>query len=283
MRLSDQSIRVARHLLFSVLITVGFILCYYDVLQWMYGRYVNPDSYYSHGFLIPFVSGFLIWQRRETLKNQQATSSLLGLFLIIAALLIHLFGVVLYVFSISGFSILILIFGISLFLLGRSVTRILLFPLLFLVFMFPLPQAIIDTVSYPLKLLVARLGADVVALLGIPVFREGFLISIPSGQLLVGNPCSGLRSLISFLAIGSLLAHMAKTSAFKKLLLSIWTVPIALFSNVVRVSILILVSHHWGLAAAAPETLLHTASGVLTFVLGSSVLFYSGALLDWET
>jgi len=256
-----------------------FILCYHEVISWWYIRCSSADSYYSHGFLIPFVSGFLIWQKKNELKNIKPDGSLWGLGLIFFSVLIHLSGTILYVFSVSGFSIFFLIIGITLFIYGRQITQTILFPLGFTIFMFPLPLAFINKISFPMKMLVAKSGTLIVSLIGIPVLREGFHIIIPAGDLLVGNPCSGLRSLISFLALGALFAYMINTSNLKKWLLFILAVPVALLSNIVRVPILILISHYWGLEAAAPESFWHDASGIFVFILGFILLFTAGKIL----
>jgi len=158
---------------------------------------MGADSYYSHGFIIPLVTGFLIWQKRSQLRAADVGLSWWGLWVVLAAVLIHILGVTLYVFSISGFSIFFLIIGLSLFVFGKQATRIIIFPLTYLIFMFPVPEAFISAISFPMKMLVAKTGVDIVRLLGVPVFREGFNITIPAGSLLVGNPCSGLRSLIA--------------------------------------------------------------------------------------
>jgi len=129
-------------------------------------------------------------------------------------------------------------------------------------------------------MLVAHSGAFVVNLIGIPAFREGFQITIPAGKLFVGNPCSGLRSLISFLALGALFAYIINTSNFKKWVLFLLAVPVALISNMLRVPILILIANFWGLEAAAPESFWHGASGIFVFILGFFLIFSAGKMLE---
>jgi len=261
------------------MITALFVAAYYDILQWMYERFMSADSYYSHGFLIPFVSAYFIWQQKDTLRSLPVTRSWWGLGLIIAALLLHLGGTVIYVFSVSGFSIFFLIVGMVLFLYGPAICRAIWFPLAFLLLMFPLPAAILNDLSFPLKMFVAKVGAGIVSLLGIPVYREGFTITIPAGALLVGNPCSGLRSLISFVALGAVFAYTATMSTPRKWIIFLLTVPVAILSNLIRVPILILVSQYWGLEAAAPDTLVHTGSGFLVFVAGVALLLAVSRIL----
>jgi exosortase len=120
-------------------------------------------------------------------------------------------------------------------------------------------------------------------MIGIPVFREGFNISIPGGNLIVGNPCSGLRSLISFLALGAVYAYLTHLPLSRKWILFFTTIPIALLSNIVRIPILILVSNYWGLEAAAPDTIVHTGSGLLVFILGFLLLLSAAKVLEWRT
>jgi exosortase len=268
------------HIIFGSLILILFAACYHTTMSWMYGRFMSADSYYSHGFIIPLVSAFFIWQKRAELKNEPAQFCGWGLLIIIFSVCLHLAGTIIYVFSVSGFSIFFLIIGTTLFIFGKNITRKIIFPLMFLILMFPLPSAIIGIVSTPMKMIVAKSSVLVIRLLGISVLQEGFHISIPAGALLVGNPCSGLRSLIAFFALGSLLAHISGMSNIKKGLLIFSVIPIALIANMIRVVILVLISHFWGLAAAAPESFWHNASGVAVFFIGLAALFSVGRLME---
>lgn len=256
---------------------------YQDTFIWMYDRYIGADSYYSHGFLVPLISFFYIYQQKDLLSQMEQKSSMVGLFVLIIAVILHILGTILYIFSISGFSIFFLAIGLSLFLFGIERSKAIWFPLLFLLFMFPLPTAVINVISFPLKIIAAKAGVWIVSMLGIPVHGEGFNIYIPAGHLLVGNPCSGLRSLIAFLALGAVFAHMATLSIMRKWLLFLLTIPIALLSNIVRVPIIILVSYYWGLEAAAPDTLVHTGSGMLVFIIGFILLLVFGRVMKWQT
>ncbi|HDM78455.1 MAG TPA: exosortase [Deltaproteobacteria bacterium] len=259
-----------------------FIVCYHATLAWMYIRCRGVDSYYSHAFLIPIVSAWLIWQKRDQLKVLHPEISWLGLIIIGFAALLHIFGTILYVFSVSGFSIFFLIIGTVLFLFGKEITKAIGFPLAFLIFMFPLPLAVLTAITFPLKVLVARTGVQIVEWFGIPVVREGFNIIIPGGNLVVGNPCSGLRSLIAFLALGAVLAYQVDTSLPRKVILFLLSIPIAILSNIIRVPILILVSHYYGLKAASPESVWHVATGMLAFIVGFMLFLTASKCLRWQ-
>jgi len=97
---------------------------------------------------------------------------------------------------------------------------------------------------------------------------------------MVGNPCSGLRSLIAFLAFGALLGYLKELSLTKKWILFALSIPVAFLSNLVRVIILILISYYWGLNAAAPDTLVHVGTGILLFVLGFIILLFGAKVLE---
>lgn len=267
---------------YSLPVLILFAFAFRSTLIWMYGRYMSADSYYSHGFLIPFVSVFFIWQKREALAEIETYPSRLGLVLLLCAVLMHAAGTILYIFSVSGFSIFLFILGIILFIFGKKVTRTIIFPLVLLLSMFPLPEAIIGTLSFPMKMLVARAGVDIVSAIGIPVLREGFHIEIAQGSLLVGNPCSGLRSLIAFMTLGAVYAHISRFSVSRKWILFLLSIPIAVLSNIVRVPMLILTAHYYGIAAASPDSVWHDASGLMVFVIGFALLFLAGRALEWQ-
>ncbi len=273
---------IKTHLFFMPIIFVLFVASYYKTIEWMFYRYISPDSYYSHGFLIPFISAYLIWEKREYISTLPNSFSVCGIIIVIVAFIAHITGTIFYVFSISGFSIFILIIGIGILIFGKEVTKIISFPLLFLIFMFPIPLAFILKISYPLKMITAQFGVEAISIFGIPIYREGFYITIPSGQLIIGNPCSGLRSIITFLALGSVVAYKSQINFIKKIILLFLIIPISIFSNVIRVIFLILVSNYWGLDAASPETYAHTLAGIIVFVIGFFLIIVTNKIMSWK-
>jgi len=259
-----------------------FPFVYLSTLQWGYDRYTTVDTYYSHGFLIPFITGFLIWKKRGTLKETPLSYSRFGLVLIVFALLLHFVSAIFYVFFTSGLSILVLVFGLSLFLFGRQRTKTVLFPLSFLIFMIPIPSSAINVISLPLKMWVANLGSTLVGILGIPIHQSGFYIDTAKGVLLVDDPCSGIRSLISFMALGALAGYISDSSMKSRSLLFALSIPIAMVTNILRVSFLIIISNYYGSGAAQPDTWAHDLSGYAAFFMGALLLFESKRLLEWE-
>lgn len=253
------------------LVALCLFVIYRDTLGWCIQRWQAPGSYYSHGFLIPFVVGFLVWRKLKKLGEITPRPSWTGLFLLLTGLIVHLLSAILRVYFPSGFSLLLVLFGLVLFLLGRETTRELSFPLAFLVFMLPLPSVLVDTLAFKTKLLASEVAVRFLQFSGLSVVREGSFVQTPHSILLVGDPCSGLRSLISLLALGALVVYLMKTSRAKKLFILMSTIPVALFCNWIRVVALILVSEIYGSEVAGG--FFHDASGIFLFLLALGCFF----------
>ena len=254
----------------STLLAVVFI--YKTTLIWLYERYVAVDSYYSHGFLIPFVTLFLIWHKRKELATANWIYSKWGLALIIFALFVHIASLLTGVFFISGFTLLLLVFGIVLFLFGKEFIKKILFPLSFLIFMFPLPLVAVNAISFPMKMFVTKSVVLILRVfLKIPIRNEGFQIFFPNGTLTVENPCSGLRSLIVILALGSIFSYFLKANIEKKVLFFLLAAPVAVFSNMIRVVLLSLAVYIYGSKVA--DGFFHDFTGYLVFIISFIALY----------
>ncbi|MEW6442099.1 MAG: exosortase/archaeosortase family protein [bacterium] len=262
----------AQRFLLWFLLIAAFVFCYLPTLIWLNEKYGLQDSYYSHGYLIPFITGYLIYRKRAELEKIERSSSRSGLWVIVGALLIHVLGVTGDVNFVSAFSVVLYLVGISLFLLGREFTRAIRFPLLFLCFMCPLPTAIIDVVAIPLKSTATGIATVIIDRMGVPHLRDGFIIHFAHSSFVVGTPCNGLRSLISFLALGLLFLYCADTASWKKGLFLAFIPPMAVFLNGVRIAVLLLIAYRFGAQAASTESYLHDASGMAVFLVGLAIM-----------
>ncbi|MRR14202.1 exosortase, partial [archaeon] len=204
-----------KYIIPCILLISAFCACFSTTFQWLHYKYELPESYYSHGYLIPFVSLYLIYINKEELKNVAVSSSLWGLILIFVALGVHYLGVIGAVNFISGFAIQLYVIGCSLYLLGNQITKKILFPLLFLAFMFPVPDEFLNIVALPIKSLATTFALMIVDILDIPYIRDGFNVHLSNAVYLVGTPCNGIRSLISFFALGFLIIHILRLSLLK--------------------------------------------------------------------
>ena len=250
----------------AVIITLLVLVVFIPVYSQLFHRFNARDSYYSHGFLIPFVVGYLVFRKRKELSTIEDKSSLLGLLVFVFGLGLYLISLVLKVNFTAYLSIPIVITGILLYLKGVKFTKALAFPLCFMIFMLPLPAVMIVGISFKLKIFAASAATWLGNVIGIKSSLSGSTIYYPGGTLVVGDPCSGLRSLISFIALGALFTQFSKAVLWRKLSLFASAVPIALLSNFLRITFLLWVSFVYGKKAASG--FVHDFSGYMVFVLG---------------
>jgi exosortase len=250
---------------------IVLILAYLPTMIWMWDRWFARDSYYSHGFLVPLVSLYLIWQKKDELRVLKKESSKWGLRLIVLGTFFYLISSLLRIYFSSGFSFIIVFYGLILHFFGEKIFKKILFPLFFLVFMIPLPLVIIRNISFRLKIFAAIISAQTLNAMRIPALREGSIIKMRSAHVTVDDVCSGLRSLISLTALGSIFAYWMKGSAVKKVLVFLSTIPIAIITNVCRVVLLSSISEIWGPQYAVG--FIHDASGFMVFALAFILLY----------
>ena len=256
----DKSV-LARLISFGILT----ILTYIPTILWMVDRWGSRDSYYSHGYLVPFVSAFIVWQMRGKLGKLKAEPSNLGWAFFIGGMAIHLLSAVWRVYFSSGFSLIIVLIGLVLLFLGKSYLKQLLFPILFLVSMIPLPLVAIAQISFQLKIFAAQAATFVINKIGIAAIREGSVIRTMRSYLVVEDPCSGIRSLIALISLGALMAYFSNSSRLRKAGLFLSSIPIAVITNIIRIVALYVVSHIYGSQAAMGK--FHDAMGILVFVM----------------
>ncbi len=263
-------------------IVLLFGITYLPVFVTLYGKYVEADSYHSHGFLIPLLSAFVIWWNRDRLKAMTVVPSRAGLWVLGGGLLLYGLGTSWFVNFAAALSMLVVLAGLSLSLFGPAVTRALWFPLAYLLYMIPLPKISIIYITFWLKLLVASLAAEIVDAAGIPVLLDGAYLAQPNGVIEIENACSGLRSLIALTALGAVYAYLAPLSTPRKWILLVASVPLAVAANLVRVVAMVLVSYYYGSRGRAFEWTDFT-TGLLVFAVAFLGLhLVSKALTAWN-
>jgi len=254
----------------EITVSILYLLTYLPTLIWMGNRWFARDSYYSHGVLVPLVSAFLVWQGREELAKIERKPSVWGWRLIIVGLLIHIASSLVRVYFTSGFSMLIVLSGLVLHFYGQKILRKVLFPLGFLFFMMPMPLLVIVNISFQMKLFAAEIAERILNSMGLLAVRTGSIIRMRHAFVIVDDVCSGLRSLISLAALGSIFAHWLKGPYYKKFVLLLMTAPIAVVTNVCRVIFLSSISEIWGPKYATG--FVHDFSGFAVFALAFVML-----------
>ena len=239
---------------------------------WLYAGVIPPlvrqwshDGDYSHGFLVLPLAAFFAWERRHALRTAPVRPNLLGLVLLAGSLLCFvagMFGAELFLTRISMIGVLA---GLIWFVLGTAHAKILAFPLAFLVLMVPLPEIIFNHITFPLQMLASRLGETIIAASGIPVLREGNILSLPGRDLEVAEACSGIRSLMTLIMLAVVLGYFAERRISNRVAIVVAAVPIAVFANALRVAGTGLMSYWIGPAAA--DGFFHSFSGWIVFVV----------------
>ena len=214
-------------------------------LQWW------DDPNYSHGFLVPLFSAFLIWQQWDRLRAVPVRGTNLGLVVISAGILELLLGD----FGAENFlmrsSLLVIIAGLVLFHLGTAMLREVAFPLGFLIFMVPLPATVFYAITFPLQGFAASQAASILEVLGIPALLDGNVIHLSQLSLGVTEACSGIRSLISLLAGASAWAYLAMPRGWLAVVFVASAIPVTIVANVARVVITGIIGQQWGVQYAS--------------------------------
>lgn len=241
-------------------------------LQW------NNDPDYSHGFLVPVLVGYFVWERWDRLKGTRIMPSLWGVAVLGGGLLMLVVGSIGAELYLQRSSLIVVIAGLVLLMMGRDALKILMFPIAFMLFMVPLPAIVVNAVAFPLQLFAARTAEFCLFNFGIPVLREGNVIVLAGTTLEVAEACSGIRSLQALLALGTVYAYFSQRSTWKRWTLVLLSVPIAIAANAFRVSGTGVLANYWGSQAA--EGFYHTFSGWLIFVVAFLLLLGCGGVLS---
>ncbi|MBI3323721.1 MAG: exosortase/archaeosortase family protein [Candidatus Omnitrophica bacterium] len=262
---SSLGVPARREFVGGVAFATVFALLFWPTFRWMAERFDAHDSFYSHGWLVPLASAWLIWHRRATLTHLPRSSSYAGLWLLVPSVLAHLFTTWWHIGFLSGFAMLGTIWGLVWTVWGWPVLWSLRVPMLFLLFMVPLPGVLLISTSFRMKLVAASLATHVLTLTGIPAEQAGSTIHVPGMSVIVDDTCSGLRSLISLIALAALWTALmpSGTKRWQKLTVIAASVPIALVANMVRILVLVLLSAIYGPGIA--EGFIHYGSGVVVF------------------
>jgi len=255
------------------------ILLYYSFFRdLMHSWMTNED--YSHGFLILPISLFLVWRmRRELLAEDIQPHYGAGALLLLAWAFLYFIGTVGQIYTITAVSFILFLFGLAIFLAGFSITSHLIFPIAFLVFMMPVPSEMYTRLTNPMMLIVTTASTSILNMIGVPVFQEGNLISLPNYSMRVIQACSGIRSLISVSALALLMGYIMFHSNIKRFIIFIFAIPVAFIGNIVRVVVTALVAFY--VSPAHAEGFSHSLAGIMTFMLSLGMISLGVVLLQW--
>lgn len=258
-------------------VAAALAFCYYGVLTHLFSAWLN-HAVYSHGVLIPIVSAYLVWYRKDALLSMKpAPSYFAGALLLIFSIFLHLSGFLGGVLIFQEVSLITSVAGAVLLILGRAFFMALLFPIAYLLFMLTSWDMFTTKLHFPFQLFSASMGAGIMKLLSIPAYRSSVYIELPNITLHVADVCSGVNYLISVAAIGIPLAYIALRSWKRRLLLITGALVLAVLANGLRVALIgVLTYYDMEGDLHGPYHVLHA---MFVSVFGYAVLFIGAWLL----
>jgi exosortase D (VPLPA-CTERM-specific) len=230
----------------------------------------NNQEEYSHGFLIPVVTGWLLWARRAAIRASIGPGSIWGPVLIGFAVAMHVIGELSAIWILSQIGFVLALLGIALAVGGYSLLRVTFIPIAYLLFAIPLPYFIDAMLTLRLQLISSELGVFFINLFQIPVILDGNIIDMGIYKLQVVEACSGLRYLYPLLSLGFLAAYLFNGSLWQRLIIFLSSIPIAIGMNGFRIGLVGFLVDRWGTKMA--EGALHFFEGWVIFVACSALL-----------
>lgn len=252
-----------------------------SAILWMIDRWSGSGGDLSHGWIIPIVSGFVIWKKRKEFASAQIRVFYPALALVAMCLAMHWFGVRAQLTRVSLLSLIGLLWSIPFTLYGPKIAQLLFFPCSYLVFCIPL--SFLNNITVPLRIMASTLSCHIMNGLGISAVRVGTAIrSTAAGgfNFDVADPCSGLRSLIAMTALMAIYAYLTQKSLFKKWLLFFCAIPVAIAGNVFRIVSIAVIAEGFGSEKAM--VLYHDFSGFLVFSMSIFLMVSIGELLRFN-
>lgn len=255
------------------LAALGYVFS--DGLAFMVEKWERDE--YSHGYMIPLVTLFLLYQNFPEIQSARLQPSWLGLLIVALGLVVGILGELSSIYTLVQYASLVCLGGLIIGVFGLQLFKAVWLPLLYLVFMIPLPPFLYNNLSGQLQLISSVIGVEVTRLFGISVYLEGNVIDLGNYQLQVVEACSGLRYLFPLMSFGFLIAYLYRGPFWHKAILFLATIPITVLMNSFRIGVIGVTVEHWGIEAA--EGFLHDFEGWVVFMACLAVLAVIAAFL----
>ena len=256
------------------LVLLALVAIYAPTVAWLWDRWTMSVWHNAHGMLIPFVVAYFVRDELQRYDGPAEPGSPWGFAWLVPALGLHVIDGAMHTQLLSAASMVLAMPGLSLLFLGPSRTRRILFPLLFLAFMLPIPLGVTERIHLALRHLTARGVEHLIPLLGVPLFRDNLILETGETRLFVADACSGFSTLYAAMTVACLTAYFCPVP-WRKAAVLLCAAPIAIGANILRVSLLVLLVRYYGNGVL--DTWMHEASGILTFVLALPLIFWLGS------
>lgn len=252
------------------------ILAFWNGLSEAVLRWENQEEY-SHGFLIPLVTFYILWEKKNLIKASSGAPLWSGVGVIFVALIIFIIGEISALFLLIQYAFVLVLIGLSLVTIGKG-TKYTAAPILLLLFAIPLPYVIEVLLTAKLQLISSSLGVSLIRFCQIPVFLEGNVIDLGVYKLQVVEACSGLRYLFPLMSLGFIAAYFYQAPFWKRVVVFLATIPITILMNSFRIGAIGVLVDNWGISMA--EGFLHDFEGWIIFMACSVLLFVLIWLLE---
>jgi exosortase len=261
-----------------IALALAWLWLYHDVIRQLADDW-RVDENYSHGFLIPFISGYALWAKRDTLASLPlAPRWLMGGAMLLLAVLLLWAGILSGELYATRLSLCLSLVGIALYLGGSQWLRACAFPLGLWLLAIPVPSLLFNPLAFRLQLLASDWATRAIRAFGVPALREGNVIELVNMKLQVVEACSGIRSLMTLLTLAVVYAYFFERSWWRRIALLLTVAPIAVVTNAARVTATGLLAHRYGESMA--EGFLHNFSGALVFIAAVLLLLFTAWLLS---
>ena len=245
------------------------VLCYAPIIRALVRQWMN-DSDMGHGFFVPLVSGYIVWQRREELLAMTPKPNWWGLVVVIVGCLEALVGTLGVELFTSRTAMVVTLIGAVWLLGGTQILRKLAFPLILLFFMVPIPTVVYNKLTFPLQILASRLATAALTVVDIPVLREGNILELPARRISVVEACSGIRSLLSLTFLSLIYGYFFERRTWVRAALFLATIPVAIIANGSRVTATGIISEF---RPDLAEGFFHESTGLVVFFAAAVILF----------
>lgn len=225
----------------------------------------------SHGVLVPIISLYFLWTKKEKIAQTPIQGSGWGLALLLFSALFYVVSFVGGIAFFTRLALVISLIGAVWACLGTRMLRCVSFPLCFLFFMIPVPDTLLGMVAFPLQLVATKISADMIQMCQIPVYREGNMLFFVQTQLEVAEACSGIRSIMSLSILSVVFAYISTGNWWRKAVLVLSAIPVALVANILRITATGILAHFFGDRVA--RGFLHEFSGIVVFFFGMVIIF----------
>jgi len=272
---------IPRNILFLIFNVMAYVI-FYAPLNELLTLSLSYDELYSHIIIIPLVSGYFIFLKRKEIASEMGYSPPFGIILITGGLLLYMIAKMQGRYelnqndhlSLTIFSFLVVWIGGLILCYGMQAVRKISFPVLFLIFMIPIPTLIIDNIILLLQIASTETAYAFFKITGVPILREGFIFHLPGLSIEVARECSGIRSSLSLLITSLMAGHLFLRTGSRKVLLALSIFPITIMKNGLRIVTLSLLGVY--VDERILSSALHRRGGIPFFLFA---LIFLGSIL----